>query len=119
MEVDYDTNNIFAKILRGEIPCTKIYEDDFALAFEDINPQAPIHLLIVPKKIIPTLNDLADSDFELIGKMFRVAQKLAKENNLSESGFRTVFNCNEDGGQTVYHLHLHLIGGRQLHWPPG
>jgi histidine triad (HIT) family protein len=110
---------LFTKIIDREIPADIVYEDNEIISFKDINPQAPIHLLIVPKKIIPTLNDLADSDFELIGKMFKVAQKLAKENNLSESGFRTVFNCNEDGGQTVYHLHLHLIGGRQLHWPPG
>ena len=110
---------LFSKIIDKEIPADIVYEDNEIISFKDINPQAPIHLLIVPKKVIPTLNDLADSDFELIGKMFKVAQKLAKENNLSESGFRTVFNCNEDGGQTVYHLHLHLIGGRQLHWPPG
>ena len=110
---------LFSKIIDREIPADIVYEDNELISFKDINPQAPIHLLIVPKKVIPTLNDLADSDFELIGKMFKVAQKLAKENNLSESGFRTVFNCNEDGGQTVYHLHLHLIGGRQLHWPPG
>lgn len=110
---------LFSKIIDREIPADIVYEDHEIISFKDINPQAPIHLLIVPKKVIPTLNDLADSDFELIGKMFKVAQKLAKENNLSESGFRTVFNCNEDGGQTVYHLHLHLIGGRQLHWPPG
>jgi histidine triad (HIT) family protein len=110
---------LFSKIIDREIPADIVYEDNEIISFKDINPQAPIHLLIVPKKVIPTLNDLADSDFELIGKMFKVAQKLAKENNLSESGFRTVFNCNEDGGQTVYHLHLHLIGGRQLHWPPG
>ena len=110
---------LFSKIIDREIPADIVYEDNEIISFKDINPQAPIHLLIVPKKVIPTLNDLADSDFELIGKMFKVAQKLAKENNLSESGFRTVFNCNEDGGRTVYHLHLHLIGGRQLHWPPG
>ena len=110
---------LFSKIIDREIPADIFYEDNEIISFKDINPQAPIHLLIVPKKVIPTLNDLANSDFELIGKMFKVAQKLAKENNLSESGFRTVFNCNEDGGQTVYHLHLHLIGGRQLHWPPG
>jgi histidine triad (HIT) family protein len=110
---------LFSKIIDREIPADIVYEDNEIISFKDINPQAPIHLLIVPKKVIPTLNDLVDSDFELIGKMFKVAQKLAKENNLSESGFRTVFNCNEDGGQTVYHLHLHLIGGRQLHWPPG
>ena len=113
------SKTLFTKIIDREIPADIVYEDNEIISFKDINPQAPIHLLIVPKKIIPTLNDLADSDFELIGKMFKVAQKLAKENNLSESGFRTVFNCNEDGGQTVYHLHLHLIGGRQLHWPPG
>ena len=111
--------SLFSKIIDREIPADIVYEDNEIISFKDINPQAPIHLLIVPKKVIPTLNDLADSDFELIGIMFKVAQKLAKENNLSESGFRTVFNCNEDGGQTVYHLHLHLIGGRQLHWPPG
>ena len=113
------TKTLFTKIIDREIPADIVYEDNEIISFKDINPQAPIHLLIVPKKVIPTLNDLDVEDFELIGKMFKVAQKLAKDNNLSVSGFRTVFNCNEDGGQTVYHIHLHLLGGRQFQWPPG
>ena len=113
------TKTLFTKIIDREIPADIVYEDNEIISFKDINPQAPIHLLIVPKKVIPTLNDLDAEDFELIGKMFKVAQKLAKDNNLSVSRFRTVFNCNEDGGQTVYHIHLHLLGGRQFQWPPG
>ena len=113
------SKTLFTKIIDREISADIVYEDNEIISFKDINPQAPIHLLIVPKKVIPTLNDLTEGDFELISKMFKVVQKLVKKNNLSESGFRTVFNCNEDGGQTVYHLHLHLIGGRQLQWPPG
>ncbi|MBM32017.1 MAG: histidine triad nucleotide-binding protein [Chloroflexi bacterium] len=114
------SKSLFSKIIDREIPADIVYEDNEIISFKDINPAAPIHILIVPKKVIPTLNDLDDKDdYKLIGKMFKVAQKLAKDNNLSVSGFRTVFNCNEDGGQTVYHLHLHLLGGRQFQWPPG
>ena len=113
------SETLFTKIINRKIPSTIVYEDKEIIAFEDINAKAPVHLLIVPKKVIPTLNDVSDEDFELIGKMFKVVQILVKENNLAEPGYRTVFNCNDDGGQTVYHLHLHLMGGRRLNWPPG
>jgi len=113
------SETLFTKIIQHEIPASIVYEDNEIIAFKDINAQAPVHLLIVPKKVIPTLNDVLNEDFELIGKMFKVVQILVKENNLRDSGYRTIINCNEDGGQTVYHLHLHLLGGRQLKWPPG
>ena len=89
------------------------------IAIEDINPVAPVHALIIPKKCIPTLNDLDSVDIDIVGKMFIVAKELAKEFKIDESGYRTVFNCNDDGGQTVDHIHLHLIGRRKLNWPPG
>ncbi len=112
-------STIFGKIIRKEIPAKIIYEDEDVLAFEDIQPQAPVHILVIPKKEIPTLNDLKSEDAELMGKLFLVAQKIAKEQGFAEQGYRTVFNCNEDGGQTVNHIHLHLLAGRSLTWPPG
>ncbi|PWD85612.1 histidine triad nucleotide-binding protein [Ignatzschineria cameli] len=112
-------STIFGKIIRKEIPAKIVYEDDEVLAFEDIQPQAPIHILVIPKKEIPTLNDLTGEDAELMGKLFLVAQKIAKEQGFAEKGYRTVFNCNGDGGQTVDHIHLHLLAGRSLTWPPG
>lgn len=114
----YDSNNVFAKILRGEIPCKKVYEDDWALAFHDINPQAPVHFLVIPKKHIATLNDVTEADRELVGHMIYIGQKLALDLGC-EAGFRTVFNCKEMGSQTVYHIHLHVLGQRQMGWPPG
>lgn len=111
--------SLFTKIINREIPADIIYENDEIIAFNDINPQAPIHILIVPKKEISTINDIDEEDKGLIGKMFIVAKKIAKDLKIDESGYRTVFNCNEHGGQTVYHIHLHLLGGRQLSWPPG
>ena len=111
--------SLFTKIINREIPADIIYENDEIIAFNDINPQAPIHILIVPKKEISTINDIDEEDKVLIGKMFIVAKKIAKDLKIDESGYRTVFNCNEHGGQTVYHIHLHLLGGRQLSWPPG
>jgi len=110
---------IFSKIIRKEIPAQIVYEDDEVLAFKDINPQAPVHILIIPKKPIATLNDLAPEDAPLIGKLFLVAKQLASELGFAEEGYRTVFNCNRHGGQEVYHLHLHLLAGRQMAWPPG
>lgn len=110
---------IFSKIIRKEIPAQIVFEDDEVLAFRDINPQAPIHILIIPKKPIATLNDLAPEDAPLIGKLFLVAKQLASEMGFAEEGYRTVFNCNRHGGQEVYHLHLHLLAGRQMTWPPG
>ncbi len=110
---------IFSKIIRKEIPAEIVYEDDEILAFKDIAPQAPIHVLIIPKKEIPTVNDITDEDAPLVGKLFLVAKKLAKELNIAENGYRLVFNCNKDAGQAVFHLHLHLLGGRKFTWPPG
>jgi histidine triad (HIT) family protein len=112
-------NCIFCKIIKGELPADKLYEDENILAFSDLHPRAPIHQLIIPKKHISTLNDLTDDDTVLVGSMLQRARILAKKANIAASGYRTVFNCNADGGQVVFHLHLHLIGGRSLHWPPG
>ena len=112
-------SSLFTKIINREIPADIVYENDDIIAFNDINPQAPVHVLIVPKKEIKTLNHLEIEDQEIIGKMFIAAKKLAKELNIDENGYRTVFNCNDHGGQTVFHIHLHLLGGRQLTWPPG
>jgi histidine triad (HIT) family protein len=109
---------LFQKIMDGEIPADIVHEDDQCIAFRDINPQAPTHLLIVPRKPIPSLDDIADEDAPLIGHLFTVARDLADEEGL-DTGYRTVFNCGADGGQSVDHLHLHLLGGRQLDWPPG
>lgn len=110
---------IFCKIIKKEIPAKIIYEDDKVIAFEDINPQAPVHLLIVPRKHIPTLLDLTPEDNQLIGHILLTANNLAKNKGISVSGFRTVFNCNKDAGQAVYHIHLHIFGGRRMAWPPG
>ena len=112
-------SSLFTKIINREIPADIVYEDEEIIAFNDINPQAPVHVLIVPKKEIATLNDLELGDQEIIGKMFLTAKKLAVKLNIDKTGYRTVFNCNEHGGQTVFHIHLHLLGGRKLVWPPG
>lgn len=104
----------FEKIVDRELPATIEYEDEFIIAFIPLRKQAPVHILIVPKKRIPTLNDLTDEDEPIIGKMFRVAQHLAKEKGIAETGFRTSFNNNEDSGQSVFHLHMHLLGGKKL-----
>lgn len=113
------SETIFSKIIKREIPADIVYEDGEVLAFRDVNPQAPTHILIIPKKPIPTLNDLDTADAPLVGKMVLTAKKLAAENGFAEDGYRLVFNCNTRGGQTVYHLHLHLLGGRSFKWPPG
>ena len=110
---------LFSKIIDREIDADIVYEDDAVLAFRDINPQAPTHILIIPKKPIPTINDIQPEDAPLIGKLFLVAQRLAAEADVADNGFRVVMNCNTNGGQTVYHLHLHLLGGRPMNWPPG
>jgi len=109
---------LFEKIADREIPATIIYEDDLCFAIRDINPQAPTHLLIVPRKPIPSLDDLQEDDERVVGHLLLVASKLARQEGLS-GGYRTVFNCGKDAGQTVFHLHLHLLGGRALSWPPG
>ncbi|MCX7920058.1 MAG: histidine triad nucleotide-binding protein [bacterium] len=110
---------IFCKIVNGEIPSQKVYEDNDLLAFKDIQPKAPVHILIIPKKHIPTVLEAQESDARLLGKMVLVANKIAQDERIAESGFRLVFNCNRDAGQAVFHIHLHLLGGRQLGWPPG
>ena len=110
---------LFCKIIDKEIPSKIVYEDEHVLAFEDLSPQAPVHILIVPKKHISTTLDIKDEDNELIGRMFQAANAIAKEKGIDEKGFRTVINCNREAGQTVFHIHLHLLGGRAMHWPPG
>jgi histidine triad (HIT) family protein len=110
---------LFCKIIAGDIPSTKVFEDDQLIAFQDITPQAPLHVLVVPRKHIATLNDLSAADDALVGAMTRRAALIAKEHGYDESGFRTVFNCNADAGQAVFHIHLHLLAGRSLAWPPG
>lgn len=113
------TNCLFCKIIAGEIPAAKVYEDDRVIAFNDINPQAPMHVLVVPRQHIATLNDLSAADDDLVGTMVRTAAAVAKERGFDGPGFRTVFNCNAQAGQTVFHVHLHVLGGRTLTWPPG
>jgi histidine triad (HIT) family protein len=110
---------IFCKIVKQEIPATIVYQDGHVIAFDDLYPKAPIHKLIIPRKHIATLNDIENADTELMGRLFQVAKQLAKELNLDNSGYRTVMNCNSGGGQEVFHIHLHLLGGRQMYWPPG
>lgn len=112
-------NCLFCKIINGEIPADIVYDDDKVLAFRDIDPQAPIHLLIIPRQHIARINDMGSEDASLIGHIHLVAVKLANMFSIDESGFRLVNNCNEDGGQTVDHLHFHLLGGRRMVWPPG
>jgi histidine triad (HIT) family protein len=110
---------LFCRIINREIPASIVYEDDRVLAFNDINPQASTHVLVVPKRHIPTLNDLQESDDQIVGELVRRAAAIAKERGIEAPGYRAVFNTNRDAGQTVFHIHLHLIGGRSLGWPPG
>jgi histidine triad (HIT) family protein len=112
------TDNIFLKIAEGKIKADVVYQDDRCLAFRDINPQAPVHVLIIPRKVIPTHADVTDADEALLGHLHLVAAKLAPQLGLTD-GYRLVLNCKELAGQTVPHLHLHLLGGRAFHWPPG
>ncbi|MFN2341287.1 MAG: histidine triad nucleotide-binding protein [Halanaerobium sp.] len=110
---------LFCKIAAGKMDTDFVYQDDQLVVFEDINAQAPVHLLIVPKKHISDLNNLQSADNDLIGHVYQVAKKMAAEHDIAESGYRLVSNCGEQGGQTVYHIHFHLLGGRELQWPPG
>ena len=112
-------STIFKKIIDKEIQSDIIFENDNVLCFKDINSAAPTHLLIIPKKEISTVNDIKNSDKELIGDMFIAAKDIAKKLNISKNGYRLVINCNEDAGQTVFHLHMHLLAGRKFSWPPG
>ena len=113
------TDCLFCKIARREIPATLVYEDERVAAFQDTNPQAPTHILVIPKRHIATLNDLSTEDDQLVGELVRRAGAIAAERGLSAGGYRTVFNTNRDAGQTVFHIHLHLLGGRAMTWPPG
>jgi histidine triad (HIT) family protein len=110
---------LFCKIARGHVKAELIHEDEHCVAFHDINPQAPVHVLILPRRHIGTLNDLTPADAETVGHLFIVATRLAADHGIDIAGYRTVFNCNEAAGQTVWHLHLHLLGGRVMSWPPG
>ncbi len=110
---------LFCRIVSGEIPSKKVYEDDELVAFHDVNPQAPVHVLIVPRKHIATLNNLAPEDGTLMGRMVQRAAALAETLGVAARGYRAVFNCNAEAGQTVFHIHLHVLGGRPMHWPPG
>ncbi|GGY00199.1 histidine triad nucleotide-binding protein [Litchfieldella qijiaojingensis] len=110
---------LFCKIINRDIPADIVYEDEDVLAFNDINPQAPTHVLLVPKQHVATLNDLEEDNLPLVGRLSFAAAKLAKEYGFAEDGYRVVLNCNEKGGQTVYHIHMHLMGGRRFTWPAG
>jgi len=110
---------LFTKIRDREIPSDIVYEDDEIFAFRDISPQAPTHVLVVPKRVIATINDLGADEADLVGRMALVGQRIAREEGIAQSGYRLVMNCNEDGGQSVFHIHLHVLGGRTMHWPPG
>ena len=110
---------LFCKIIAGEIPGAIVYQDDRVVAFKDINAQAPTHVLVVPRRHIATLNDLTPDDDGLVGEMTRRAAAIAQEHGHGDRGYRTVFNCNADAGQTVFHIHMHVLGGRRLAWPPG
>ena len=112
-------NCLFCKLINGEIKTDSVYEDDDVFAFRDISPQAPVHILVIPKQHIATLNDTDDSHTNLLGKLVLTAKAIAKKEGLADNGYRLVMNCNEDGGQTVFHIHLHLLAGRSLSWPPG
>jgi len=113
------TDCIFCRIVARQIPAKVVYEDELSFAFEDINPQAPVHTLVIPKRHIPTLLDLKENDGALVGHLLEVARRIAKEKGIAERGFRIVTNCNPESGQTVYHIHFHVLGGRHMHWPPG
>ncbi|HLA01109.1 MAG TPA: histidine triad nucleotide-binding protein [Thermodesulfovibrionales bacterium] len=110
---------LFCKIAEKKRSAKIIYEDDLSVAFEDINPQAPVHTLVIPKKHISTNLDLRHEDNDLIGHLFQVANKIAKDKGIADRGFRLVMNCNPESGQTILHIHLHILGGRIMHWPPG
>lgn len=110
---------LFCKMVAGEIKPDTVYEDADVLAFRDANPQAPTHVLVIPKTHISTLNDLQPDHAPLIGKMYLAAQKVAQADGIAERGYRTVINCNREAGQSVFHVHLHVLGGRGMHWPPG
>lgn len=110
---------LFCKLINGDIPTDIVYQDDDIFAFRDVNPQAPTHILVIPKQHIATINDADESHQAVLGKLVLTAKKIAQQQSLADDGYRLVINCNQDGGQTVFHIHLHLLGGRLLSWPPG
>ncbi len=110
---------LFCKILSGDIPADIVYESDTAIAFRDVRPQAPTHVLVIPRKHVATINDLGDEDREIVGSLYLAAKEIARAEGLSDEGYRAVMNCNEGAGQSVFHIHLHVLGGRVLGWPPG
>lgn len=114
-----DPNCIFCKIAAGDIPSEIVQEDERVVAFRDTNPQAPTHVLVIPRKHVATINDLAQEDAEDVGRLFLVAAEIAKREGIDESGYRVVMNCMEGAGQSVFHIHLHVLGGRRFSWPPG
>ena len=113
------TDCLFCKIAGGDIPADVVFESDSALAFRDINPKAPTHVLIIPRRHISTINDIESDDESLVGSLFSAARQIAADEGLADDGYRVVMNCNEAAGQSVFHIHLHLLGGRRLNWPPG
>ncbi len=114
-----DSNCLFCRIVAGQIPATKVYEDEHSFAFRDINPQAPVHVLLIPKKHIASLNEARSDDHAVLGHLMLVAGKIAKQEGIAENGFRVVANSGVDAGQSVFHIHLHVMGGREMAWPPG
>lgn len=113
------SKDLFEKIIAREIPADIVLENDDLLAFRDVNPQAPVHILIIPKRKIRTINDLEEDDADLVGRMVLAAREIAEKEGIADDGYRLNFNCNEAGGQSVWHIHLHLLGGRKMGWPPG
>lgn len=118
-EVNKMTDCIFCKIVKEEIPSKKIYEDDKVLAFHDIAPEAPVHFLVIPKEHIESANMINEENSKIIAHIFTVINKIVRDLNIADTGYRIVNNCGEQGGQTVHHVHFHVLGGRNLHWPPG
>jgi histidine triad (HIT) family protein len=114
-----ENNCIFCRLIKGEIPADIVYRDEHSVAFRDVNPQAPVHLLVIPREHVESLNDVGRSDEQTLGHLLRIAARVANEAGLAESGYRTVINTGADGGQSVFHLHVHVLGGRRLTWPPG
>ena len=117
--VTMSSDCLFCKILAGEIPADLVYESETAVAFRDINPKAPTHVLVIPRKHISTINDIEPDDQEIIGSLYIAAKEIAAQAGIADDGYRAVMNCNEDAGQSVFHIHLHVMGGRVLAWPPG
>jgi histidine triad (HIT) family protein len=117
--IEMSSDCLFCKILAGDIPADLVYESDTAVGFRDINPKAPTHVLVIPRKHIATINDIGPEDEEIVGSLYTAAREIAAAEGIADDGYRAVMNCNESAGQTVFHIHLHVLGGRALSWPPG